>query len=303
MLDEFKPELNINVIDPFGDAQLLAHINPENMMPLVGVCVFYATYICLTLLSRKKDQYDRRKAYRKAGDEDENDTDEQSKPEKHYGDGVFGRMRAFGAGIYNGLLDEHSLGMVFTTNYDDPFTRGMKITCLFCLMIGTVAVDAAFNANSQGGTTLGAMMTTSFVVSIIMYPCNVMFVFMFAKVREHTAAVQLCGPHVTISPPMLQSSNFFMFAKVGPHAMKAEDKAERDARMEALSGAKKKKKKKKKHKKGKGQKKSKYGKQGPSAPQGEKLRPGHMDHDSQKNKSRSRRGRKPRPLGSQVKNI
>ena len=55
LLDEFKPDLSMNVIDPFGDAALLANINPENMFPLLLVLGIYVLYATLCWMSKRKD--------------------------------------------------------------------------------------------------------------------------------------------------------------------------------------------------------------------------------------------------------
>eukprot|EP01047_Picozoa_sp_COSAG01_P006203 COSAG01_NODE_223_length_21401_cov_17.490423_6_plen_4426_part_00 len=178
LLDEFKPELNLNVIDPFGDAALLANINPDNMFPLLLVGGLYILYGSLCFISKRKDVADRKRALRLASEQDPDEMpteEEQDEPQR----GLCGRL----CGQFKtGMAGEHSLLSVASTSHDDEFTRCMRITVVFCIIIGTYAIDAAFNAGDAGGDTLGAMITTSIAVALCMYPCDLLFVYMFAKV-------------------------------------------------------------------------------------------------------------------------
>ena len=80
------------------------------------------------------------------------------------------------------IKNEHSLIGIWATSYDDEFTRCMRLTIVFCSILGTFATDAAFNAGDAGGDTLGGIMTTAVAVTVIMYPVDLLFVYMFTKV-------------------------------------------------------------------------------------------------------------------------
>ena len=177
LIDEFKPELNLNVIDPFGDAALLANINPDNMFPLLLVCGLYCAYASLCFVAKRKDVADRRIALIKASEEDfdELPEEEEDEPDRT-------KCGKCCHTFSQALKTEHSLVSISSTAYDDEFSRCMRITVVFCLILGTYAVDAAFNAGDAGGDTIGAMVATSMAVTLCMYPSNVLFVYMFAKV-------------------------------------------------------------------------------------------------------------------------
>ena len=51
-MDEMEVELEINVVDPIGDAAMLLNINPDNMLPLICLMVLYISYGTLMHMSR-----------------------------------------------------------------------------------------------------------------------------------------------------------------------------------------------------------------------------------------------------------
>jgi hypothetical protein len=182
LLDEFKPELNLNVIDPFGDAALLANINPDNMFPLLLVLGLYCAYGSLCFVAKRKDVADRKIALMKASEQDFDEAleEEEDAPKRT-------KCGWFCFQFTDNMKREHSLVSISTTAYNDEFSRCMRITVVFCLILGTYAVDAAFNAGDAGGDTIGQMVATSMAVTLCMYPSNVLFVYMFAKVGPTAA--------------------------------------------------------------------------------------------------------------------
>eukprot|EP01050_Picozoa_sp_SAG11_P000938 SAG11_NODE_35_length_22255_cov_14.517422_2_plen_6902_part_00 len=176
LLDEFKPDLSMNVIDPFGDAALIANINPENMFPLLLVLGLYILYATLCFMSKRKDASDRKLATRYKME----DVDEM--PDEEPDDTPLSRGAMMAKQFGEAIKNEHSVIGIATVAYDDEFTRCMRLTIIFCSILGTYATDAAFNAGDAGGDTIGAMATTAAAVTVIMYPVDLLFVYMFTKV-------------------------------------------------------------------------------------------------------------------------
>ena len=146
------------------------------MFPLVLVSSLYLLYGSLCFMAKRKDISDRKVALRKASEEmDEMPEEEEDEPLQSKCGKCCGLFK-------KEMKTDHSLISIPFISYDDEFSRCMKITVVFCLILGTYAVDAAFNAGDAGGDTIGAMISTSIAVTACMYPANVLFVYMFTKV-------------------------------------------------------------------------------------------------------------------------
>ena len=70
-MDEMEVEIEINVVDPIGDAAMLLNINPDNMLPLIALMCMYISYGTLMHVSRtnQKKHIERKQAKFLAGED------------------------------------------------------------------------------------------------------------------------------------------------------------------------------------------------------------------------------------------
>jgi hypothetical protein len=81
------------------------------------------------------------------------------------------------------MREEHIFGCILYVSNDDNYGQPQRLTTLYCLVLGTIAVDAVFSAGSagEGEQTMMTKIVSAMMVSFIMFPCNMLFTFLFTK--------------------------------------------------------------------------------------------------------------------------
>eukprot|EP01043_Picozoa_sp_COSAG02_P079410 COSAG02_NODE_18356_length_944_cov_1.106509_1_plen_260_part_10 len=201
-MDEMEVDLDLNVVDPVGDAAMLLKINPDNMLPLICLMCMYISYSIMVWQSHKnrKKFIERKQAKFMAGEdmaasEDEEEDDEESETSSSSGsdsseeETIMERyeknMNQFKSLFTDGLKEDHIFGSILYCDPEDNYGQPQRLTTLYCFLLGIVAVDAVFSAAGagEGEKTMATKLVQAALVSAIMFPCNFLFTFLFSKAK------------------------------------------------------------------------------------------------------------------------
>jgi len=90
------------------------------------------------------------------------------------------KIHKLGVSAWHLFCDDHCVISLFFVEPHDPFTRPRRLTCLFCLILGTLAINAVFYG--KAGDSITSRIVTGVVTGILLFPAKVMFVYIFTKV-------------------------------------------------------------------------------------------------------------------------
>ena len=198
--EEMTVELEINVVDPVGDAAMLLNISPDNMLPLIALMCCYISYSVMVWQSHKnKKRFIEKKQAKFMIGEDmaaSEDEEEESESESESSSGSESsqdetlaerydkNMKLFKEGFGEGLKEEHIFGSILYCDPEDNYGQPQRLTTLYCFLLGILATDGIFSAGSAAEPkTMMSKLVQCMLVSAIMFPCNFLFTFLFSKAK------------------------------------------------------------------------------------------------------------------------
>jgi hypothetical protein len=189
--DQVVPQMNTP--DPVGDAKLFTQINPSNALALIFVSCLFFTYCVSMWLGWRAD---RRETDSKLNPNQGASAQAGAASEVNVNDvlnsGDFLMMKRLFRGnlaqklqllrqkFYDLVSQEHLFLSCIWKPRNSVYTRPRRITVLFCIIIGNMAVGGLFAGTGQ--TTILQTIMAGVISSLLMFPPSFIFAYLFRNI-------------------------------------------------------------------------------------------------------------------------